>query len=137
MDITPPQSICGWINLCLKFETFIDEFMSTIIVKSVGPHLFTSCFFFRSLAQCCPNLKCLRVLLCIPNIEEGERGYLTKGKSKARTIKLEDLPNCFCLGLYLSIPHGRSFNHHPFRLRFSFPDIQTSSLLYILSHHTL
>lgn len=96
MDITPLQSICGWINLCLKFETFIDEFMSTIIVKSAGPQLFTSYFFFRSLAQCCPKLKCLCVLLCIPNIEEGERGYLTKGNSKAKTIKLEDLPNCVC-----------------------------------------
>ena len=108
--------------------------MSTIIVKSAGPQLFTSYFFFRSLAQCCPKLKCLGVLLCIPNIEEGERGYLTKGNSKAKTIKLEDLPNCFCLGLYLSIPHGRSFKHHPFRLWFCFPDIQTSSFLYILSH---
>ena len=116
MDITPLQSICGWINLCLKFETFIDEFVSTIIVKSAGPQLFTSYFFFRSLAQCCPKLKCLCVLLCIPNIEEGERGYLTKGDSKAKTIKLEDLPTCFCLELYLSIPHGRSFKHHPFGL---------------------
>ena len=137
MDITPVQSICGWINLCLKFETFIDEFMSTIIVKSAGPQLFTSYFFFRSLVQCCPKLKCLCVLLCIPNIEEGERGYLTKGNSKAKTIKLEDLPNCFCLGLYLSIPHGRSFKHHPFRLWFCFPDIQISSFLYILSQDTL
>lgn len=66
--------------------------------------------------NCCTKLKCLCVLLCIPNIEEGERGYLTKGNSKAKTIKLEDLPNYFCLGLYLSIPHGRSFKHHPFRL---------------------
>lgn len=111
--------------------------MSAIIVKSAGPQLFTSCFFFRSLAQCCPKLKCLCVLLCIPNIEEGKRAYLTKGNSKAKTIKLEDLPNCFCLGLYLSIPHGRTFKHHPFRLWFCFPDIQTSSFLYILSQDTL